>query len=125
MPWSGDGYGPLDFTLLDRHHGAIDDWRALITEIHNRNMYVIFDNTMATMGNLLAFGGHVNETTPFSYHEYDYVWKSGRRYHDFQPGDAVNHSCQYPRMWGQDGYPVPKDITDQMDSCRISEFDMV
>ncbi|KAL9609251.1 MAG: hypothetical protein Q9167_005970 [Letrouitia subvulpina] len=48
MPWSGDGYGPLDFTLLDRHHGAIQDWRELITEIHRRDMYVILDNTMAT-----------------------------------------------------------------------------
>jgi len=48
MPWSGDGYGPLDFTLLDRHHGTIDDWRALITEIHRRDMYIVMDNTMAT-----------------------------------------------------------------------------
>lgn len=48
MPWAGDGYGPLDFTLLDKHHGTIADWRALITEIHNRDMYVILDNTMAT-----------------------------------------------------------------------------
>jgi len=48
MPWSGDGYGPLDFTLLDAHHGVIDDWRALVTEIHRRDMYVILDNTMAT-----------------------------------------------------------------------------
>ena len=49
MPWSGDGFGPLDFTLLDKHHGAIEDWRALITEIHRRDMYVIFENTMATL----------------------------------------------------------------------------
>lgn len=49
MPWGGDGFGPLDFTLLDRHHGAIEDWRALTTEIHRRDMYVILDNTMATL----------------------------------------------------------------------------
>lgn len=48
MPWSGDGYGPLDFTLLDHHHGVLDDWRALVTEIHRRDMYVILDNTLAT-----------------------------------------------------------------------------
>lgn len=23
MPWSADGYGPLDFTLLDRHRKSI------------------------------------------------------------------------------------------------------
>jgi len=49
QPWSADGYGPLDFTLLDAHHGVIDDWRALVTEIHSRGMYVILDNTMATL----------------------------------------------------------------------------
>ena len=54
MPWSGDGYGPLDFTLLDRHHGAIEEWRALITEIHTRGMYVVLDNTMATYVNWLS-----------------------------------------------------------------------
>lgn len=48
MAWSGDGYGPLDFTLLDRHHGSIEDWRSLVNEIHKRGMYVVFDNTMAT-----------------------------------------------------------------------------
>lgn len=40
--------GPLDFTLLDHHHGVIQDWQNLITEIHNRDMYVILDNTLAT-----------------------------------------------------------------------------
>lgn len=48
MPWSPDGYGPLDFTLLDKHHGHIEDWRNLISEIHRRGMYVIFDNTVST-----------------------------------------------------------------------------
>jgi alpha-1,3-glucan synthase len=48
MPWAGDGYGPLDFTLLDHHHGDIEDWRMLITKIHKKGMYVILDNTMAT-----------------------------------------------------------------------------
>jgi len=47
-PWSSDGYSPLDLTLLDRHFGNIDDWRAMISEIHRRGMYIILDNTMAT-----------------------------------------------------------------------------
>lgn len=51
-PWGGDGFGPLDFTLLDRHHGNIEAWRSLITEIHRREMYVILDNTMATLVSL-------------------------------------------------------------------------
>ena len=48
MPWAGDGYGPLDFTLLDHHHGVIQDWRDLVEDVHSRDMYVILDNTLAT-----------------------------------------------------------------------------
>jgi len=58
MPWGGDGYGPLDFTLLDRHHGDIADWQALITEIHRRDMYVVFDNVMATLVSTTPYGSH-------------------------------------------------------------------
>lgn len=48
QPWSGDGYGPLDFTLLDHHHGEIANWRELINAVHQRDMYIVLDNTMAT-----------------------------------------------------------------------------
>lgn len=47
-PWSSDGYSPLDLTLLDRHFGNINDWRAMISEVHRRGMYIVLDNTMAT-----------------------------------------------------------------------------
>ena len=43
------GYSPVDFTLLDHHFGKIQDWRDAITEIHRRNMYVVIDNTLATV----------------------------------------------------------------------------
>lgn len=77
------------------------------------------------MGDLIAFGGYVNQTTPFNWDEYDPVWKSDRRYHDFQPGSERNLSCQYPRMWGQDGLPLTQDVLSQMHGCRESEFDLV
>lgn len=48
VPWASDGYSPLDLTLLDHHFGTIDDWRAAITEVHKRGMYVVLDNTMST-----------------------------------------------------------------------------
>lgn len=54
MPWASDGYSPLDLTLLDHHHGVIADWRAAVAEIHARGMYIILDNTMATMGDLIG-----------------------------------------------------------------------
>lgn len=48
MPWAGHGYDPLDFTLLDKHWGEIQDWREMIDDIHAHGMYVILDNTMST-----------------------------------------------------------------------------
>ena len=53
------------------------------------------------------------------------MWKSDRRYPDFQFGNSKNLSCEYPTFWGIDGYPVGKDITQGIDGCRISEFDQV
>lgn len=48
QPWQSDGYSPLDLTLLDHHHGEIEDWRNLITAIHERDMYCVMENTMST-----------------------------------------------------------------------------
>ncbi len=48
LPWAYDGYSPVDTTLLDMHHGTLDDWRRTITEIHDRGMYVVVDNTLST-----------------------------------------------------------------------------
>lgn len=54
QPWGYDGYSALDTTLLDGHYGNLAQWRHAITEIHNRGMYVIFDNTLATYVLLLS-----------------------------------------------------------------------
>lgn len=126
MPWSPDGYGPLDFTLLDRHHGDITEWRGLIDEIHSRGMYVVFDNTMATMGDLLGYGGaFTNASVEFAFGEYDYIWKDPeRRYHDFQPSNDWDPTCQMPQIWEQNGFLEPQGIMNQFDGCRNSEFDM-
>lgn len=109
--------------MILKHHGVIDDWRDLIDAIHSRDMYAIFDNTMATMGDLIGFQGHLNESTPFSWNEYDYVWKNERRYFDFQPGDSVNESCVYPRFWDDDGYFLA-DVYVNETGCRDSEFSL-
>ncbi|KAF1995683.1 glycosyltransferase family 5 protein [Amniculicola lignicola CBS 123094] len=106
MPWSGDGFGALDFTLLDHHHGVIEDWRNLIDEIHRRGMYVILDNTLGTMGDLLEWVGNENSSAPFKFDEYDVEYKTGRQYLDFQVSNEPNATCTYPRMWGADGYPL-------------------
>ncbi|KAF2266529.1 hypothetical protein CC78DRAFT_615044 [Lojkania enalia] len=125
MPWSSDGFGALDFTLLDHHHGAIQDWRDLITEIHRRNMYVILDNTLGTMGDLLQWVGSENVTAPFKWDEYDVRYKTSRQYLDFHVSNELNATCSYPRMWGQDGFPLTnQSVLSAMDRpCKDSEFD--
>lgn len=34
-----------DFTLIDKHTGTIDDWRAAVDAVHARGMYILFDMT--------------------------------------------------------------------------------
>jgi alpha-1,3-glucan synthase len=107
--------------------GVIDDWRALITEMHNRGMYVILDNTLGTMGDLLEWVGSENVSAPFKYGEYDVAWKSTRQYLDFAVSNEHTTECNYPRMWGADGYPLSNET--ELDAmklpCKDSEFDQV
>jgi alpha-1,3-glucan synthase len=124
QPWMADSFSPLDLTLLDQHFGTIAEWRRAIDEIHRRGMYVVFENTMSTMGDLLGFEGYLNTTTPFSFTEHNAVWKSTRRYWDFYLGeDSVE--CEYPRFWDEHGDRIGDDVTSQMKTCRTSDFDQV
>ncbi|CAI7568578.1 unnamed protein product [Penicillium pancosmium] len=123
QPWGSDGYSALDTTLLDQHFGTLQNWRDAITEIHNRGMYVIFDNTVATMGDLIGFQGYLNTTTPFLLKEHSAQWKSDRQYVDFHFGNTYNESCQYPRFWNETGFPVSQYVNDQLQGCFDSDFD--
>ncbi|KAJ5666828.1 hypothetical protein N7462_011237 [Penicillium macrosclerotiorum] len=123
QPWGSDGYSALDTTLLDQHFGTLQTWRDAITEIHNRGMYVIFDNTVATMGDLIGFEGYLNTTTPFSNKEHKAQWKSDRHYVDFHFGNSYNKSCDYPRFWNETGFPVENFVRDQLTGCYDSDFD--
>ncbi|KAF5863173.1 Cell wall alpha-1,3-glucan synthase ags1 [Aspergillus alliaceus] len=123
QPWSSDGYSILDTTLLDQHFGTIQIWRDAITEIHKRGMYVLFDNTIATMGDLIGFEGYLNTTTPFSVKEHKALWKSNREYVDFRFHNDYNSTCEYPRFWNETGWPVDQDVKDQLVGCYNSDFD--
>ncbi|KAL2374950.1 alpha-1,3-glucan synthase [Blastomyces gilchristii SLH14081] len=122
-PSGADGYSVLDTTLLDRHYGNIQEFRYAITEIHKRGMYVLMDNTLATMGDLIGFKGYLNTTTPFDVNEHEAVWKTNRRYVDFDIGNNYNETCDYPRFYWENGYPVGNDVTDQLKGCYDSDFD--
>ncbi|KAJ5247743.1 alpha-1-3-glucan synthase [Penicillium chermesinum] len=123
QPWGFDGYSALDTTLLDQHYGTIQVWRNAITEIHKRGMYVLFDNTIATLGDLIGFEGYLNTTTPFSVKEHPTTWKSDRRYVDFDIGNTYNSTCDYPRFWYENGFPVNESMTAGLVGCYDSDFD--
>ena len=123
-PWGYDQYSPLDLSILDPHFGTLQTWRNAIDEIHARGMYVVLDNTFATLGDLLGFEGYLNETTPFTLDEHRVLWKDPQRhYYDFSYGNTYNKSCEYPRFWNETGFPIDQDIADRMDGCFDSEFD--
>ncbi|KAL8840879.1 MAG: hypothetical protein Q9170_001143 [Blastenia crenularia] len=123
LPWAADGYSPVDLTLLDHHFGTIDAWRSAISEVHRRGMYVVLDNTMATMGDLIGFEGYLNSSTPFSTSEHKVQWKTSRQYLDFHISNTYNESCDYPRLWNETGFPVGPDVTSQLKGCYDSDFD--
>lgn len=88
-------------------------------------MYVIMDNTVATLGDLLGFEGYLNESAPFKPEEHKVVWKSERRYLDFSIGETYNETCEFPRFWNETGYPVDDDVNQMFKGCYDGEFDQV
>lgn len=122
-PWTYDSYSPLDLSILDQHWGTIETWRYAIQEIHARGMYVVLDNTFATMGDLIGFQGYLNDTAPFRTQEHKVQWKGSRQYNDFGIGNTYNSTCQYPKFWLETGYPVTEDVVRQFTGCYDSDFD--
>ncbi|KAL1837991.1 hypothetical protein VTJ49DRAFT_3159 [Mycothermus thermophilus] len=120
LPWGADSYSPTDLTLLDKHFGTLKLWQEVIDDLHARGMWVVLDNTMATMSDLIGFEGYLNESTPFRTEEHRVVWKSSRRYHDFDIGNEYNETCQYPQFWLETGerYTPPG-----LKGCYNSDFD--
>ncbi|KAJ5925198.1 hypothetical protein N7454_007837 [Penicillium verhagenii] len=109
-----------------RHGGDVAglvDTLDYLQEIHHRGMYVIFDNTVATMGDLIGFDGYLNTTTPFTVNEHKAQWKSDRRYVDYHFGNSYNQTCEYPRFWNETGFLVDQYVRDELKGCYDSDFD--
>ncbi|CAI7584674.1 unnamed protein product [Penicillium manginii] len=123
LPWAYDGYSPTDTTLLDMHHGTLDDWRRTIAEIHKRDMYVLVDNTVATLSNLIGFKGHLNDSADFNPDEYQVEWVTERRYADFQFGNDYNDTCNFPKFWNETGFPITSGGPEELKGCYNSDFD--
>lgn len=80
------------------------------------------DNTMATMGDLIGFDGHLNETATFDTNEYRALYKTDRQYHDFAFGNDYNATCDYPRFYDEPGVPLAAANTSQLKGCYNSDF---
>jgi alpha-1,3-glucan synthase len=86
-------------------------------------MYVILEHTMASLVDLIVFEDHLNESTPFVTTEHKAVWKSGRRYLDFEFGNEYNETCRYPTFWEETGYKAGHGVKSQLRGCYDSDFD--
>lgn len=81
--------------------------------------------TLGSMGDLLGFEGYLNETAPFAPLEHKVVWKSSRRYLDFDIGTEYNETCNLPRFWNETGERVDPIWLEDFGGCYNSEFDQV
>lgn len=86
---------------------------------------VILDNTIATMSDLIGFEGYLNGTAPFKWDEHNAVYKTGRRYWDFDVSNDQNDDCNVPKFWNKDATMVGSNVTDNFKTCKKSEFDLV
>jgi alpha-1,3-glucan synthase len=125
MPWEADQYSPFDHTILDHHLGTIQQFREAIQAIHDKGMYVIFDNTMATMSDLFAFEGYLNSSAPWSFKEHRMNYKTELIYRDYVHSNNFEDKCtyEYPRFWDQGGHMIDDNNTAAMIGCMDSEFD--
>lgn len=124
-PWGTDGFSPYDLTILDHHHGTLSEARNAIQKIHEKGIWVIVENTFATMADMFAFDGYENTTAPFSWTEHKLHHKSTGGYRDFDQSNDFLEECpyQFPRFWDQGGHLYNDENTTKMVGCMSSEFD--
>jgi glycosidase len=101
------GYGQIDFTLLDKRFGTVDDFRAMVDRAHELGMYVIVDIIVNHLSDLYYFDGHQYDGAPFHIHsgEYNlYERNAGETYIDFPVNNTWYSSGTYCDVYGDDGY---------------------
>lgn len=91
-----DGFSPYDFTILEAHFGTVTQVREAIQAVHDRGMYVIIENTFATMADFFAFEGHENSRVPVSFTGYDLEYKTDTICRDFQQSNDFDEDCDAP-----------------------------
>ena len=123
-PWESDGFSPFDLTILDHHFGKLDEVRAAIDAIHARGMYVVVENTFATMANMFAFEGFENASAPFNFNEYDLHYKGEEVYRDFHQSNDFEKECDvpFPKFWNQEGVRYDDANMTKFKGCMDSDF---
>ena len=72
------------------------------------------------MSDLIGFEGYLNESTPFTTDEHKVLWKTDRRYPDFDISNEYNETCKYPQFWYENGTRInPPGLK----GCYDSDFD--
>lgn len=124
-PWGTDGFSPYDLTILDHHHGTLSEARDAIQKIHEMGIWVIVENTFATMADMFAFDGYENTTAPFSWTEHKVHNKATGGYRDFTQTNEFQTTCphDFPRFWDQGGHLYNDENTTKMVGCMDSDFD--
>lgn len=123
--WGTDGFSPYDLTILDHHHGTLSEIRDAIQKIHDKGIWVVIENTFATMADVYAFDGYENTTAPFSFKEHKLSHKSVGTYRDFEQSNDFHKECpwEFPRYWDQGGHRYTGENITSMVGCMDSEFD--
>lgn len=116
-------YSMLDFTVIDRRLGTLEDLRNLTDAAHKLGMYVLIDVVMNHMDNQYYFFGDEYVASPFRYHgnssqatprEYQYIPRDASQlletpagkqaYADFWVNNTFVPDAQYPgTLYGQYG----------------------
>ncbi len=102
------GYNQIDYTLLDRRFGSLDDFRAMVDAAHARGMYVIVDIVVNHLADLHYFEGHRGRRAPFRLHDGEYrlfPHNPGDSYRDFRLDNTFYTEGRYPTVYGSDGFP--------------------
>ncbi|KAF8163067.1 glycoside hydrolase family 13 protein [Crassisporium funariophilum] len=90
------GYWMADITKLNSRFGTADDLKALIAELHRRNMFIMTD---IVVNNVMA-----TSTTPdFS----NYLFKDASMYHPYCPIQWGNETSEQECWMGDEKVPLP------------------
>lgn len=125
-PWEYHAFHPHDHTILDHHFGDLQDWRDTIQKAHDKGMWVVLENTMATMTALLGFEDYLNTSAPWSFREHNQMYRTDMvHYRDFTQSNEWLEECDvpYPTFWDQGGRPIDNANTSKMVGCMNSDFD--